>query len=335
MAAFDFVNNKCLIKPNVGQLKTLRRWAEARRFAYNKGVEGWSDSRFEVVGWLKSIPANVVRFARDDHKRYGGGFRSRFRDPDNFRLSSRDGKLERGWLAISGLGRLRLRGFRDLAGRVVAYQFREEAGRWFVTICRKIDLPKPVRPSSPRRVVGIDLGLTDLATLSTGQAIPNPFFFRQVVPQVAKLVDRIERGRRGSNRNSRLLRRLGRIFVAVRNRRNDFLHRLSTAIVKKYEGLGLETLDARRITESCRSNRDAAIGHLGFLLRSKAAQRGVAVHQVGRWFPSSKTCSACGQVYSPLQLSDRSWTCPKCDANHDRDVNAALNLRNQAVKALC
>jgi putative transposase len=171
--------------------------------------------------------------------------------------------------------------------------------------------------------------------LSDGVVIPNPRFFRTDALKLRRAAKSVSRKQRDSRNRAKAARRLARIHLDISNRRKDFIHKFTTDLVKTHDQIVLEDLAVGAMSRSLRLGKsvaDAAMAETRRQLTYKASWYGTALTVVDRWYPSSRTCSKCGLVNPDLKLSDRSWICP-CGESHDRDVNAAVNLKSQAVSS--
>jgi putative transposase len=185
--------------------------------------------------------------------------------------------------------------------------------------------------------VGIDLGVSVLATLSTGEQWPGPKALRSLLDRLRRLSRSLSRKVKGSRNRDRAKRRLARLHARIANIRRDGLHKLTTHVTRRFHAIGIEDLNVRGMLANRRLAR--AIADMGFhelrrQLSYKAAWRGGQVVVIDRWYPSSKTCSCCGHLLEELALGARSWTCPACGVLHDRDINAAVNLKNLAMSSI-
>jgi putative transposase len=204
---------------------------------------------------------------------------------------------------------------------------RDPAGRWFVTF--HMDLPDPAPLPSTGQSVGVDLGLTDLAVLSTGEKIPHPKHWERHEKRLKRYQRRLARCQKGSKNCAKARVKVASVHAKVADARRDFLHKASTGLVRRFDVISVEDLQVRNMVRNRHLAR--AISCTGWAkLRSmaeyKARRYGRTVIVVDRWYPSSKICSACGYLLAELSLSTRHWTCPSCGTRHDRDVNAAKNI---------
>ena len=182
--------------------------------------------------------------------------------------------------------------------------------------------------------VGIDLGIKDYAILSDGTKYGNPKFLEKGQKKLKTLQQRFARTQKKSNRHEALRLKVAKCHRDIANRRNDFLHKLSTLLVKYYDTICLEDLNVEGMLKNhhlSNSIQSAAWSEFVRQLKYKSDWYGKNVIFIGRFEPSSKTCSKCGYVKTDLRLNDREWVCPKCGEKHDRDVNAAINIRDFAL----
>jgi putative transposase len=175
----------------------------------------------------------------------------------------------------------------------------------------------------------VDLGLNDMATCSDGTVFAAPRPLRSALRRLRRAGRRLSRKRKGSRNRAKARRRLARQHYRVANVRKDALHKATTAIVRRFSQVAIEDLNVRGMASNHRLARailDVGLYEFRRQLTYKAQMYGTEVVVAGRWFPSSKLCSACGHQRDDLPLHVRAWTCSACGAHHDRDLNAARNL---------
>ena len=203
---------------------------------------------------------------------------------------------------------------------------KDAAGRYFVSmLCDDTVAPKPVAAGR----VGIDLGLTHFATLSTGEKVAAPNTFRKHEAKLAKLQRRLAKKQKGSARRAKAKRKVARLHAKVADARRDFLHKLSTRLINENQVIAIESLAVSNMQKNrclAKSISDASWSEFVRQLEYKAQWYGRTLIGIDRWYPSSKRCSDCGHTVSKLPLNVREWTCPECGTHHDRDVNAAHNV---------
>lgn len=204
---------------------------------------------------------------------------------------------------------------------------RDPDGRWFVTFA--VDIEAPPAPEPTGQTVGVDLGLTDFAVLSTAERVPHPRHMERRERRLKRYQRMMARKRKGSNNRDKAKRKAARAHSRVRDARRDFLHKTSTNLVRRFDAIAVEDLAVANMVRNRRLAK--AISRTGWaefrqMLTYKAHRDRRTVAVVDRWYPSSKTCSACGHLHAQLSLGTRRWTCPSCGTRHDRDVNAAMNI---------
>ena len=176
--------------------------------------------------------------------------------------------------------------------------------------------------------VGVDAGITCLLTLSTGEKVTNSRYERADRARLARAQRALSRKAKGSNNRAKARLRVAKIYGRIADRRRDHLHKLTTRLVRENQTVVIEDLTVRNMVKNrslARAISDAAWRELRTMLEYKADWYGRTVIAVDRWYPSSKTCSACGAITGKLPLNVREWTC-RCGAVHDRDINAARNI---------
>jgi putative transposase len=204
---------------------------------------------------------------------------------------------------------------------------REPDGRWYVTFTIDTDGPEPLKAAG--HTVGVDLGVTDFAVTSDGERIANPRHLDRKACNLARYQRRLARCRKGSANRAKAAAKVARAHRKVRNARRDFLHRASTRLVRSNDLIVIENLAVTNMVKNRRLARaisDCGWGEFRRQLTYKCERYGRDLVVIDRWYPSSKTCSACGHLLAELSLSTRHWTCPVCGSRHDRDVNAAKNI---------
>ena len=204
---------------------------------------------------------------------------------------------------------------------------REPDGRWYVTFTIDTSEPEPLPATG--HAVGVDLGIKDFAVTSDGERIANPRHLERRARNLARYQRRMARCQKDSANRAKAKARVARAHRKVRDARRDFLHRASTRLVRSAATIVIEDLNVAGMVRNRRLARaisDCGWGEFRRQLEYKCAWYGRELVVIGRWYPSSKTCSACGHLLAGLSLSTRHWACPSCRARHDRDANAAKNI---------
>jgi putative transposase len=354
--------------PTAAQRTAMRRSLDACRWVYNKVLEtrkeAWeqrqeSVSRYDTIkmlpGWKQDHPflndafsqclqevctrvdlafkaffRRVKAGEKPGYPRFkGAGWYKSFTYPQNgFRL---DGDR----LYLSKIGDVRIVLHRPLEGEVKTLTVKQDAlGNWYA--CFSVEIELDPLPPSPH-VVGIDLGLAHFATLSTGEQVPNPRFFRQDERALAKAQRRLSRCDKGTAEYRKHQRVIQHIHQRIANRRKDLAHKLSRRLVDEFQIVVFEDLDIRDMQENGyrslhKSIGDAAWNQLVQYTRYKAEKAGrecVLVNPRG----TTQECSNCGEVV-PKNLSTRVHECPHCDCVLDRDLNASLNILARGLASM-
>jgi len=223
-------------------------------------------------------------------------------------------------LTLSKVGPVPIEWSRDLPSDPSSVTvIRDASGRFFASFVVEVE-PTPLPANG--KAVGIDLGLASLAVTSYGEKLAPPKFLRSVLKRLRRLQRNLKHKQRGSNRLAIARRKVAKLHVKVGDRRLDYLHQLSTRLIRENQTVVLEDLNRKL----ARSIADAGWRQLRILLESKAEQYGRKVVVINRWIPTSQVCSTCGHHDGKKDLSVREWQCPSCGTVHDRDVNAALNI---------
>ena len=187
------------------------------------------------------------------------------------------------------------------------------------------------------RAIGVDVGLTHLAVTSDGFKFDNPRHLRKATRNLKRKQQSLSRKKKGSKSRDKARKLVARAHERVTCARKDFLHKLSRRIVNENQVIAVENLNVKGIMKNhnlAKATADVGWSMLTNFLEYKAARAGKAFVKCDRWYPSSKACSACGFVCESMPLDVRSWTCAKCDTRHDRDVNAARNIRAEGLRIL-
>lgn len=203
---------------------------------------------------------------------------------------------------------------------------RDASGRYFVSLlCDDVVSAKPNVDAK----VGIDLGLSHFAILSTGEKIAAPNTFRKNETKLAKLQRRLAKKTKGSARRKKAKLKVSRLHAKIADSRRDFLHKLSTRLINENQVIAVESLSVSNMQKNrCLSKSISDAGWSEFVrqLEYKASWYGRELIGIDKWYPSSKRCSDCGYTMPKMPLNVRQWICPECGSIHDRDVNAARNV---------
>ena len=222
----------------------------------------------------------------------------------------------------------------------------DKTGRYWVSF--NVEEEVSVLPFTHSKV-GADLGLEHALILSNGKKYENPRFLATKKAQLKRLQQRLARQVKGSNRWREIKRRIAKLHWTIGNQRRDYLHKLTTELIRDNQVIAVEDLNVKGMSSSAKgtieqpgrmvkqksglnkSILDVSFGSIVAMLEYKAKFYGREVIKINRFFPSSKLCSCCGEKMESMPLKTREWTCPSCGEHHDRDVNAATNILNEAL----
>jgi putative transposase len=214
---------------------------------------------------------------------------------------------------------------------------KDSAGRYFASFVIDTDAAADhARMSDTGRTMGIDLGLTHFAVLSTGEKIDSPRFLRRAEKKLKKAQRELSRKQKGSKNREKARLKVARAHAKVTDARKEFHHQLSTRLISENQGIAVEDLSVAGLarTKLAKSVHDAGWSKFVAMLEYKAQRYGRALVKIGRFEPTSQTCSTCGVKDGPKPLNVREWTCTACGTVHDRDINAAINVKTAAGLAV-
>jgi putative transposase len=365
------IAHRIVLDPNNAQATYLARASGTARFAYNWALAEWKRQydawkadnslpkpsqaalrrqlnavKRERFPWMLEVTKNAPQMAIIQlGQAFQNFFAGRARYPqfrkkgvqDRFTLTNDQFDIDGSRIRIPNLGWVRMRETLRFAGKIMSATISRVADRWFVSIA--VDTPdrSHLPQAENQGAVGVDLGVSALATLSTGEPpIPGPKPHKALLCRVRRLSRSLARKVKGSANRRKAKAKLARLHASIAAVRSDALHKLTTDLTRRFHTIGIEDLNVRGMVRNRHLAR--SIADMGFFefrrqLEYKAAMRGGQVVVADRFYASSKMCSACGKKLDELPLSVREWVCPSCGVVHDRDVNAAINLKNMAASS--
>lgn len=209
-------------------------------------------------------------------------------------------------------------------------------GKFFISILVDDGKEAPKKESFGHdTTLGVDVGIKDFAIMSDGTKVPNPRFLKSSLPRLKILQKRLSRKKKGSKNRDKAKYKVAKQHEKITNQRKDFLHKLTTSLVSENQAIAVETLNISGMLKN--HNLAQAISDVSWYeffrqLAYKCEWYGKTLLKIGRFDPSSKMCSVCGSINHYLKLSDREWMCIRCGAQHDRDINAAINIKKFALQ---
>ena len=255
---------------------------------------------------------------------------------DRFTLSNDQFRIDGQRIKIPNLGWVKMFEPLRFDGKTLSAKVFKKGGQWFVSVA--VELAQVIQPKPKTgKSIGIDLGITDLLVLSNGMKIQAPKPLKTQLAKLRRLNKSLSRKQKGSNNREKAKTKLSRLHAKIGNIRSNSLHQITTYLVSEYDVLAIEDLNVSGMVKNRKLSR--AISDLGFYelkrqLIYKANQWGKAVKSVDRFYPSTKTCHYCGHKVDELPLSVRMWQCPSCHTQHDRDINASMNILANANNLL-
>ena len=353
--------HKIALDPNDCQLTAFKKAAGCARFAYNWALTEWKaqyiagkkPNESALYRGLNRIKRTEFPWMLESYKRvpqqaianlntaFVNFFKKRAGYPrykkkglhDSFRADNGPGtfKVAGNKIRLPKIGWVRMREPLRFQGKLLSATVSRRAQRWYVSVLVEVQEAPFVRKN--HGTVGVDLGVKTLATLSTGEHIEGPKPLKAALKRLRLLSKSVSRKKKGSKNREKAKAKLAKQHARVYFIRQDALHKLTSDLVERFDTIVIEDLNVHGMLRNRHLSR--AISDMGFFefrrqLTYKASWYGAQLVVADRWFPSSKTCSTCGTIQEKLPLSVRSWTCPDCGAVHNRDVNAAINLKNLA-----
>lgn len=365
------IAHKIALDPNNAQATYFARACGVARFAYNWALAEWKRQyeawkadnslpkpsqaalrrhlnaiKREQFPWMLEVTKNAPQMAiiqlGDAFKNFFAGRAKypQFRKKgvhDRFTLTNDQFSIDGCRIRIPNLGWVRMRESLRFAGKIMSATVSRVADRWFVSIAVDTLDDSHLPKAESQGAVGVDLGVSALATLSTGEPpIPGPKPHKALLGRLRRLSRSLSRKQKGSANRKKAKGKLAKLHARIANIRSDALHQFTTNLTRRFHTIGIEDLNVRGMVKNRHLAR--SIADMGFFefrrqLEYKAAMRGGQVVVADRFYASSKTCSACGHRLEALPLAVREWTCPECGVAHDRDLNAAINLKNMAVSS--
>jgi putative transposase len=313
-----------------------------QRFNAHKGAQYpwvYDVTKCVVEGAFRHLGQALTNFAQSERGVRKGQrvhfprFKSKRHGHASFVLNNDKFRVEGHTLVVPKLGPVNMAEALRFDGKILGAVVSEQAGWWWVSV--QVELPD-VAAVPTGHALGLDVGVKDLAVDSDGQRYENQAPLRQALRRVRRLQRAVSRCRMGSANRRKAVRRLAKAHYRIACKRADQEHKLTTALVRKASVIGIESLHVSGLLVNhhlALSLSDAALSEVHRQLRYKAAGAGVKVVAVDRFYPSSQIHYECGYRHRDLKLADRLWCCPHCGGLVDRDVNAAKNLRDEALRS--
>ncbi|WP_375686053.1 RNA-guided endonuclease InsQ/TnpB family protein [Bartonella sp. AP65SXKL] len=362
------IAHKIALDLNNKQRSYMARASGCARFAYNWALKEWQQQyeawkkdnnlpkpndyalrrqfnslKREQFPWMMEVTKNAPQMAITQlGVAFKNFFSGRSRYPtfrkkgvhDRFTLTNDQIQLQGFKIRIPKLGWVRLREQLRFQGKILSATISRKADRWFVSLSVETDNQESL--SENQAIVGLDLGVNALATLSTGETIRSVKPYKALLNRLRRLSRKLSRKQKGSSNRYKEKQKLAKLHARISNIRTDHLHKITTDLIQRFGTFCLEDLHVKGLLKNKHLSRalaDQSFFEFRRQLEYKAARYGRQIVIADRWYASSKICHHCGCKIEQLPLSIREWRCSHCGTHHDRDINAAINLKNLAVSS--
>jgi putative transposase len=365
---------KFRLYPNKEQTMILSKTFGSCRYVYNyylnKRIESYKENKQSMnynacsadltnlkqqLPWLKEIDKfalqnslkdldkayqNFFREIKKGNKEQGfPKFKSKHNHEQAYRTTFTNNNIEvkEGKIKLPKLGLVKIAQSQDIQGRILNCTITKScSGKYFVSVCcTDVEIEKYKQNNN---TIGLDLGIKEFATTSDGEVIENPKYLTKFEKKLKREQKKLSRKQKGSKNRNKQRVKLNKIHEKVTNQRTDFLQKLSTRLIKENQIICLEDLSVKNMVKNhnlAKSISDVSWSEFVRMLQYKALWQDRIIQKVDKFYASSQTCSECGYKNTETKdLSIRQWECPECHAQHDRDVNAAINIRNEGLRLL-
>lgn len=364
------ITHKIRLNPTTDQETYFRKACGITRFVYNWGLSEWKrhkDESSDPYGimaikkdfnsikrkefpWIteicKDVPENAFfrlssalsNYFNDKNskkiKKFGfPNFKSKKSPKQSFGINNDKIKIKDHFIRIPKLGWVNMTENLRFNGKILKVTILKKINHWFVLFV--IDIKnKSVQSADIKKSIGIDLGIKTLVVLSDGTKFENQGFIKHYLNKIRKYNRILSRRKLGSNRYYNAKMKLAVLHNKIACKREDYLHKMTSWIVANYDFIGMEDLNINTMLKNhlfSKSISDASFGNIRRMIEYKCDLHGKRFQVVDAFYPSSKTCSCCGNIKQDLVLSDRIYYCYNCGIEIDRDLNAAKNIEKEAI----
>ena len=334
------------------------------RFVYNRMLSDKLEKKKSVTPaqykdefeWLREVDSLALCNAQMNLKR---AFENRRKNPKHFgkpHFKSKKNKqsystnnqkgtvrIEDGKIRLPKVGLVKIKFHRQIVGTIKTVTItKTPSDKYYVSILTEYE--NQVLPIVPKKFVGLDYSMGELFVSSEGERADYPKYYRRAQNRLRRVQKKFSRSKKFGSNREKIRVMLSRMYEKVTNRRKDFLHKLSSRLVNESDTIAIEDLDSQAMSKRKRGGRfsfgksisDNGWGMFTRMLAYKLEWQGKILVKIDKWYPSSQLCSHCGYKNADTKnLSVRQWICPKCGAKHDRDHNAAINIKNEGARIIC
>ena len=306
----------------------------------------------EKYTWMKEVDSNaLVNSYRDLDSAYNNFFskRTKFpkfkkkKDKNTYRNNNKPKKIKnvikQNYIKIPKIGLIKFRQDYDFSSLNIKKIYnitveRSKTNKYYCSICCDVEIKEYEHTGE---VIGIDLGIKDLVIDSNGNKYSNPKYQQKFENKIKHLNRLYSKKKKGSKNQEKYRLKLAIAHEKLCNKRKDYLHKITTKLIKENDIICIENLNVKGMSKNhhlAKAIQDASFGTLVRMLTYKAQWHNRRIIEIGRFYSSSKICYCCGCINKSLTLKDREWDCPNCGIHHDRDINAAINIKNEGLRLL-
>lgn len=350
---------KYLIKPNLNQTEQIRKTFDCCTYVYNKYLTdkenglNMNRSAKEILadykkqnGFLQQVDVSAlmnVLFKLQDNRLNRLMIKTKNRKLKSYTTSNLSGRqaiyfVGEELINIPMLGLVKIVKHRPIPDNVKIVNTTiklDNIDNYYACISISFENKATNSVIDLEKCIGLDYSSPHLFIDDNGNEVNTKHFYQDIEPQINKLKEVLCKTKKNSKQYFRIKTKIGKLYKKSVNQRMDYLHKLSTNIANNYDIVCVEDLDMNEIASGynlAKNTYDNSYGMFLKFLKYKLEDRGKLLMKVDRYFPSSKKCNVCGHINSSLKLSDREWICPNCHTKHNRDINAAINIRNRGLE---